>query len=203
MRGEKKSNAFCVKGISETTGDETDTEVAHIEFGTMDTGDHYSIQSCRGGAAYLVQPEDVMRLSLDCFNSHFARAGWTRTSQSPVRYTFTHGNIKYGNVELPPVALYASGKLMVRTSNKRKAREIAECYDRWLIEDGEEPKDSEPASNGIVSEQVPQAASEIVTCDNEKKACEEVKNSPQAVSEVVTNEANNDAKVDKENLSGE
>jgi len=100
----------------------TDEEVEGLSGG--EPGEGYALQKCRGDAAWLVLPDDVISLDLKAIGGQVEAAGWSCSARDERRWSFAGS---------PDLVLYPSGKLLVRSGAGEDAGRVAKQYvDSWL-----------------------------------------------------------------------
>ena len=86
--------------------------------------DSYVLEGCSGGAAWQVEPQSPDVIDLEKIAKKIVAAGWECTLENRLCYTFS------GDVNL---TLFPSGKLLVKTSEREIANDIAKIHiDDWL-----------------------------------------------------------------------
>lgn len=114
-------------------GEETDNEIGNIDVSSLPDNTSYDLRICRNGSAWIALPHNVLHVSLDWISSRFTKAGWSLASKTESRAVFS----ARGNT--PHVAFYCDkGKLLMKTRDAAKASKVAELYDNWLNEVGED-----------------------------------------------------------------
>tara|TARA_B100001750_G_scaffold246988_1_gene271122 strand:- start:2004 stop:2270 length:267 start_codon:yes stop_codon:yes gene_type:complete len=86
--------------------------------------DAYLLSVCSGGAAWQVEPQSNNIIDLSEVAKKIIASGWKCTLENHLCYTFS------GDVNL---TLFPSGKLLVKTSERKIANDIAKTHiDNWL-----------------------------------------------------------------------
>ena len=66
----------------------TDSELQGLASADVDLGSGYRLESCRGGAAWAVVPNDVIAIDLLAVGDRFETAGWVTTASDELQRSF-------------------------------------------------------------------------------------------------------------------
>ena len=111
-----------------------DSEVEAMEPGDVPSegaAPGYRLLECRGGAGWVVLPDDVVSVDLEAVGGRIERSGWVRAERREAKHVFDSEFEK-----LPPLHFYAGGgRLLVRSSHRPVAERIATVLvSDWLME---------------------------------------------------------------------
>lgn len=84
----------------------------------------FLLEVCSGRAAWQVQPQEISTIDMAGVSKRIIESGWICTLENRLCFTFT------GEVDM---TLFPSGKLLVKTADKKTAEKIAEMHvNSWL-----------------------------------------------------------------------